>query len=225
MTIAEAIADRSLSRVTVEIISWLERREYTIGLALFLTAWYLFQLFIVDMIGVEAAQKWFYFTPDLGTGWIAAPFSHNVQDIDHLLGNLTSLFLAGSLIEPHLKTRQYITVILISMAFSIIIPVIGLILLVDEEWLVAGASGGVYGLWVFASIYRFDVVQKWRVWISVDEWEDLRYWFECVIVLFGFTLPVVVPFVDLYSGGSANSISHISGMALGGVLGLKLKNG
>lgn len=223
LAMAEVITDSSLSQVIAGIISGLERRKFTIALALFLTAWYFVQLFIAHKIGFEAAQKWFYFTPDLGMGWIAAPFSHDMQDAGHLLGNLASLLLAGFLIEPYLKTRQYVTIFLMTLAFSITIPVIGLILFVDGEWLVAGASGGVYGLWVFASIYRFDVVLKWRVWISVNEWGDLSYWFECVIVLFGLALPIVVPFVDLYSGGSANSISHISGMLLGGVLGLKLK--
>ncbi|OYR49993.1 rhomboid family intramembrane serine protease [Halorubrum sp. Eb13] len=220
----EATTHRPPGQAIAGFILWLERRKFTIELVLFLTAWYVFQLSVADAFGIEVAKKWFYFTPDLGIGWVTAPFSHDMRDAGHLIGNLFSLLLAGFLVEPHLKTRQYLLVFSGILAFSTLIPVVGLILLVNGEWLVAGASGGIYGLWVFASICRFDVVKKWRAWINVDEWDDLRYWFECAIVLFGFTLPIIVPIVDLYSGGSANSVSHISGMVFGGVLGLELRS-
>lgn len=220
---AEEATDRSLGQVTAGVILWLCRRRFTIGLAIFFTAWYGFQLFVADMIGIEAAEKWFYFTPSLGTGWIVAPFSHNMMDVGHLTRNVSTLLLAGLFIETYLKGHQYLAVFFGILGFSVLIPVVGLVLFVDGDWLVAGASGGVYGLWVFGAIYRVEVVQTWRTWIDVDDWSDLRYWIECVIVLFGFTLLILVPIFDVYSGGSANTISHISGMVFGGVLGSVLR--
>ena len=212
----------TLGQITKTVKLWLRRRRCTIGLALFLSAWYGFQLFVASRVGVEVAKRWFYFTPNFGMGWITAPISHNMQDVGHLIRNISNLLLAGSFIEPHLKKYQYLSAFLGILTFSIFVSVIGAVLLVDEPWLVAGASGGVYGLWVLAAVYRFEVLRNWKRWISVDEWGDLRYWFECVMVFFGLALLIVVPVVDIYMGSSANTIAHISGMLFGAGLGFGL---
>lgn len=199
------------------------RRGTTGAIILFLAGWYGFQLIVADRIGVEDARKWFYFTPQIGTGWIFAPISHDMTDPGHLIRNTTNLLLAGSFIEPHLEEQDYLKSFFVISAFSILVPVIGSAIFVDGYWLVAGASGGVYGLWVFAASYRFEVVRNWREWSDMDEWSDLRYWIECLMILSGLALLIAVPLIDVLTGGTENAISHVSGMLFGLVLALEIR--
>lgn len=206
-------------------VSWMRRRRVTGGIVLFLAGWYGVQLWIAGEIGVEDAEKWFYFTDEPWTGWVFAPISHDMERIGHLRRNVTNLILAGSFIEPHLETREYLKLFFGLSVFSILIPAVGSAMLVAGDWLVAGASGGIYGIWVFAAVYRFDVVRTWREWFDMDDWSDMRCLFECLMVLFGLALLVVVPVLDVTSGNGSNAVSHVAGMVFGAILGSSWRKG
>lgn len=199
---------------------WLGRRVYTGLLVGVFAVWYAFQRIVAAEIGVVAAAPWFYFTPEPATGWLFAPLSHNMADIGHLLRNLTNLVLVGAFTEPHFDTRRYLKLLAVITGISIIIPVIGSAVLIDGFWLVAGPSGGIYGIWAFTSVFRVDVIRLYRDWMNFESVDDWRMFAEAVMAVFGLLLIVIVPVNDLlFSTGRQNVIAHLAGILSGLVLG------
>lgn len=201
---------------------WVQRRRFTGLLILSLFGWYLLQRISAAMFGVSMVEPWFYFTPKPATGWFLAPISHNMLDISHLRSNLWTLLVAGAFAEPHLTKRKYLKVFLGISTLSIIIPAIANFALLSGNWLVAGPSGGIYGLWAFMAVYRISVIEPYWDADGFNNWDDLRLFGEAVFVLIGLALIVVVPVVDLFfSSNSANAITHLIGLLSGYVLGIR----
>lgn len=147
--------------------SWIKRRQTTIGLAAFFSVWYLFQLVIFSQLGEELAIWLFYFEqpPDaLSPGVIFAPISHDFSKLTHLGGNLIFLVVAGGLAEPTIGGRKLLAIVLG-------IGYVGTYLanatvFIHGLWMVAGASGGILGLWAYTGLlhrpqFREFTNEKW----------------------------------------------------------------
>jgi membrane associated rhomboid family serine protease len=197
------------------LTEWVKRRLYTIGLVVMLVLWYGVQLLVASQVGVESAVKWFYFTSKPGTGWLFSPISHNMDDPTHLLGNAVVLFIGGSVIEPHLSPRNYLSVFFTLSVVSTIVPAVGAIIFVDPPWLVAGASGGAYGLWVFASVYRSNLVLEARDVLQLNRSFEPRHSIELLMIVLGILLVILVPTTDVLSQNRTNIVAHVSGMLSG----------
>lgn len=205
-------------------IVWASKRSLTGGIVLFLIAWYGLQQLVAGWIGVATAERWFYFTPDIGTGWIVAPLSHDMENIGHLTGNLSNFLVAGSFAEPHLSRKEYLGVFSGLLAFSILAPVIASFVVLEGDWLVAGTSGGIYGLWAFMAVYRFDVLRDERPWAVFETWNDVRIMAERILVIVGFTLLPLVALNDIILTDSAeNFVSHFAGISSGLFVGYRMR--
>lgn len=199
---------------------WMQRRKYTGALVLFLAAWYGFQRIVAGQIGVEAAEPWFYFMSEPATGWLFAPISHNMEDVGHLRRNLTGLLLGGSLVQTYFGPRKFLKLVTGLSVISVLVPAVINLALYDNGWLVAGASGGMYGLFAFVGVYRYPLVLDVREWPDMEEWGDLYTLAEIVGVGLALFLLVYVPVNDFYlSPGSGNPVGHLTGIVCGVLLG------
>jgi membrane associated rhomboid family serine protease len=134
-----------------EIYRWLRRRRYTLGLASFFILWYLLQLTVAALTSTEVAKYWFYIEippQTISPGLVFAPISHDLQRITHLGANLLFLLVAGGLIEPYIGGRKVARIVLGIGYLSIYLA--NLSVTIHQKWMIAGASGGVLGLWAYA---------------------------------------------------------------------------
>lgn len=92
-----------------------------------------------------------------------------MADAGHLRRNTTNLLVAGAFAEPYFETRKRLQLFLGLPLVSLPVPVTGSALFVDECWIVAGASDGIYGLWAFTGVYRAHVVIQYRGWLGFAE--------------------------------------------------------
>lgn len=133
------------------VLAWVRRRPATVGLALFLVAWYLLQLAVFHLVGEDPARWWFYLEqpPDaLSPGVVFAPISHDLYTLKHVGANVALLLFAGGVAEPYVGRRR------------ILVPVVGLGFVgtyvanvtapIHEMWMVAGTSGGILSLCAYA---------------------------------------------------------------------------
>lgn len=188
---------------------WFKRRSLTISLVVFFVAWYIAQLYVLSILGAEMAFWWFYFDGTLSPGYLLAPISHNVADIGHLKRNVAILLLVGGVTEPYVENGKYVALLLVISFGSIGIANL-MSLLVGTQWVLAGASGGIFGLWAFIGVKNRSLVLSET---------DLRELVEARIILAGLLTPLFIPIYDVYTTGLLN-MSHLVGILLGYVAAL-----
>lgn len=188
---------------------WLGRPRLAAGFAAFLAAWYLGQHAVVAAFGREAAIHWFYFTTEPSPGVLLAPVSHNIDDPGHLRRNVVLLALARGVAEPHLQRRTY-AALLFGLSFVSVVAANTLSVVFGTMWVLAGASGGVYGLWAFIGVRNRGALR---------DIGGPREAVEPTLVLGGLLTVVFVPIFDVYTTGALNT-GHLAGIVLGCGLGL-----
>lgn len=199
---------------------WAVKRRVTGALVLGLAGWYVVQRLAAAVFGLGVVEPWFYFTPDMATGWLFAPVSHDMKDVGHLRRNLGYLLLTGTFAEPYLSRRRFVAVFAGLIAVSVYVPAVANLAWTGGEWRVAGPSGGVYGLWVFMAVYRSEILRSFWDETLIDDWGDLPMAGELVMVVVGLSLIVIVPVHDLFfASGSVNAGSHFVGLVVGFLLG------
>ena len=209
-----------LGSVVKALRKWAVKRRYSGLLVLGLFGLYVIQLIAAGTLGVDVVEPWFYFTPEPATGWLVAPLSHDMADMGHLRTNLTNLLLVGAFAEPHLSTRKFLKLFAGISAFSVLLPAVVSLVMVSGDWLIAGPSGGIYGLWAFMTVYRVSILRSFWDGTLIEDWVDLRLMGEVVMVVVGLLLIVIVPVNDLFfSTDSVNVAVHLSGLFAGFFLG------
>ena len=141
---------------------WIRRRSVTLGLAVFFVSWYLLQLSVLHVFGGDVARWWFYFErpPDtVSPGLVFGPISHDMWSLTHISANVGLLLVAGGFAEPYIGKKK-ILVILFGLGY-LGTYLTNLTALIHLRWMIAGASGGILALWVYAGLrlrhkaYRF----------------------------------------------------------------------
>jgi membrane associated rhomboid family serine protease len=127
-----------------------------------------------------------------------------VSDTGHLRRNVTILLFAGSVVEPYLNTGRY-AVLLLGMSMGSIAIANLLSAAFGTQWVLAGASGGIFGLWAYLGM-------KNRAMIL--DASGIRDSVEAVFVLSGLLTLLFVPVYDVYATGVLN-VSHAVGVLLG----------
>lgn len=189
-----SIKDSILSRIP----------ETTVLMFAFLWVWYALELFVLQYFGLETSKWWFYARPEFSPGWVLAPISHSLENIQHILGNTILLLLVGSLLEREMSSREYVGILLGITFLSTLIPIALNILLSNENWFTVGASGGVVGLLGMYLLLQFD--SDFDTIAGRSEVASERpYKGAFLITLFA----VIIPF----AGG--NLVSHWSGLVFG----------
>jgi membrane associated rhomboid family serine protease len=137
----------------VAVSSWVRRRRWTLGLALFFVSWYILQLGVFQLFGEDFAQWLFYFelpVDEVSPGIVLAPISHDMVNLTHLCGNLVFLIIAGGLSEPYIgKTR--ILVLVFGLGY-LGLYIANATAVFHHLWMIAGASGGILSLWAYAGL-------------------------------------------------------------------------
>lgn len=192
---------------------WLQRRRLTIALVAFFAGWYLLQLYVLSAFSSKAAIWWFYFTGDLSPGYFLAPISHDMANVGHLGANVALLLVFGCLAEPYLGRRRYVVFLLVVSLASIILSNVFSKVLGIQFWALAGASGGVVGLWAYISVSHRAIV------FDVRRSDSSSHPSEVLFVAIGLLTPILVPGWEVYSAGAMN-LSHAVGVLLGYVIAL-----
>lgn len=186
---------------------WVKRRRLTIGLVASFASWYLVQRYVLHAFGGETAIWWFYFDGALSPGYLLAPISHDMSDTGHLRRNVTILLMVGSVAEPGLERERYAAA-LIGMSIGSIAFANLLSMAFGTRWILAGASGGIFGLWAYLGMKNRRLISE------VLNSDNRRRIGEAAVIALGVLTPIVVPTWDLYSTGTLN-VSHAVGVLLG----------
>lgn len=136
---------------------WLKRRRLTVSLVVFFAVWQVAQLYVLSTFGTETAIWWFYFDGALSPGYLLASVSHNMADLGHLKRNVVLLLIVGGAAEPYLKESKHVA-LLLGLSFTSIGIANLVSILVRTQWVLAGASGGVFGLWAFIGVKNRSLV-------------------------------------------------------------------
>lgn len=182
-------------------------RRITLSFVVFFVAWQVVQLYVVSMHGAETAIWWFYFDGPLSPGYLFAPISHNMADLGHLRRNVVILLVVGGVAEPYLEEFEYLALVL-GISFASIAVADLLSILAGTQWVLAGASGGIFGLWAY-----FGVKNRSLLFSSSELWGFV----EEVITFSGVLTLLFVPVYDVYTSGVLN-VSHLVGILLGYVI-------
>lgn len=183
---------------------WLKRRRLTVSLVVFFAVWQVAQLYVLSTFGTETAIWWFYFDGALSPGYLLASVSHNMADLGHLKRNVVLLLIVGGAAEPYLKESKHVA-LLLGLSFTSIGIANLVSILVRTQWVLAGASGGVFGLWAFIGVKNRSLV------LSGSEHREM---IEAGIIFSGVLTPLFVPIYDVYTTGILN-VSHLVGILLG----------
>jgi membrane associated rhomboid family serine protease len=183
---------------------WVKRRRLTIGFIAFFGAWYLLQLSVLSSVGTKAAAWWFYLDGPPSPGYLLAPLSHNMAEFGHLRRNAILLFIGGGLAEPYLAKRRYIALFL-GLAGASLVTADVLSLAFHTQWVLAGPSGGVYGLWAYIAVRNRSLV------LDADDWKEQ---IESILTFAGLLMLVAVPVLEKSTTGMIN-VSHAIGIELG----------
>ncbi|WDL92574.1 rhomboid family intramembrane serine protease [Bacillus sp. HNR-4] len=131
-----------------------------------------------------------------GEWWrlITSLFVH--VDLQHFLSNSICLFVLGSSIEKQLGRFSFITIFFLSGILGNIFSY----LIMPHEYIHAGASGGIFGL---LGAQLFLLYSRYRS----SNPKDIAIFsiMICILLLFTFFNP------------SANPISHLTGLIIGGI--------
>lgn len=188
---------------------WVRNRPATVGLSLFFTAWFAFQLVVLTLYGVETAKCLFYtelppkWPPTLfGPGYLLAPISHEMSVYTHIISNIAFLLLVGGTLEPYVHRRKIPAVVIgggyvgmiVTMATA---PIHGF-------WPIAGASTGIMILWGYTGL---------RMWGELDlpgTFGEKRL--ERQVAVFVLLAVPAIPLYEVFIGGN---MAHVVGIILG----------
>lgn len=97
------------------VSTWICRRPWTLGLAVFFLTWYGLQLGVFHFVGENTARWWFYFEKPpnaISPGMLFAPLSHDMYGLGHITSNVVLLLIVGGVAEPYIgRGRILVTVI------------------------------------------------------------------------------------------------------------------
>lgn len=198
-----------------ELVQWMHRRRWTIGVGIFFTTWYVLQLGVFMLFGEATARWWFYFEQSLipmSPGILLAPISHDMLTRTHLGANLLFLGIAGGLAEPYIGKNRLLFLVFgmgyLSIFFANAIAIVYPQLV--HFWILAGASGGVLALWGYAGL-------RLRNILAENLSNGLKWSRQSIETLTALTLLLSIPAITFHQSLIIDQphSGHLLGLFLG----------